>query len=104
MRAFKRMIRNFLRWVTRDENNYPEDIPQPAYANTLGGKVGRSNLNDTSHGMNFTVYNATGGKIIQFSSYNPHTDRTTTSLYIVTDQEDLGEEIAQIITKESLTR
>lgn len=57
-----------------------------------------------NNGMNFVVYGATGGKIVEFSSYDPRTDRHTRNLYIVTDKEDLGEELALIITKETLTR
>lgn len=63
-----------------------------------------SSINDYNRGMNFTVFQATGGKIVQLSNYDARTDRTISSLYIVTDNEDLGEELNLIITKESLTR
>ena len=63
-----------------------------------------NNIEDGNQGMNFTVYHATGGKIIQIRTYDSRTDRTSSELYIVTDKEDLGEELAQIITRESLTR
>jgi hypothetical protein len=54
--------------------------------------------------MNFTVYNAIGGKVIQIASYDPIRDRLNASLYIVTDKEDLGVELGMIITKEGLSR
>ena len=57
-----------------------------------------------NNGLHFTVYNATGGKIIQIQSYDKARDKTTSSLYIINDKEDLGEELALIITKESLSR
>ena len=92
-------------WVTSDENLYRDDVPQPSYG-TIGGsnKVRPGSIADDTNGMNFTVYNATGGKVIQFSIYDKQRDRHISSLYVVTDRENLGEELAQIITKESLTR
>jgi len=54
--------------------------------------------------MHFTVYNATGGKVIETRTYDPRTDRNNSNLYVITDKEELGEELAQIITKESLCR
>jgi hypothetical protein len=56
------------------------------------------------HGLNFTVFPAVGGKVVRFHSYDPRTDRENTTLYVVTDKENLGEELGQIITKESLSR
>jgi hypothetical protein len=59
---------------------------------------------DNVRGMNFTVFTADGGKVIQFSQYDSRTDRTNTRLYIVTDGENLADELAQIITVEGLLR
>mgnify|MGYP003350419989 CR=1 FL=1 len=55
-----------------------------------------------SRGMNFTVYRASGGYIIENRIYDQKTDRTSNSLHIVTDDKELGEEIAKIITYENL--
>ena len=54
--------------------------------------------------MNFTVYNATGGKVIQIRTLDIQRDQVSSSLYVITDKEDLGEELGMIITKESLCR
>lgn len=66
--------------------------------------VGSSSLADQSRGMHFSVFTATGGKVVQLTTYNSHTDKSSTALYVVTDNEDLGEELNMIICKESLTR
>jgi len=55
-----------------------------------------------SNGMNFTVYRANGGHIIEHRIYDKRTDRNTNSLHIITDDKDLGEEIGKIITYENL--
>jgi hypothetical protein len=80
-----------------NEDSYQKCSPgMPISSNTLS-----SNGNN---GMNFTIYGAIGGKVVEFSTYNPNTDRHNRNLYIVTDKENLGEELGLIITKESLTR
>lgn len=56
----------------------------------------------SGHGMNFTVYRASGGHIIEHRVYDRKTDRTNNSLHIITDDKDLGEEIGKIITYENL--
>lgn len=55
-----------------------------------------------SIGMNFTVYKASGGHIIEHRVYDRKTDRNNNSLHIITEDKDLGEEIGKIITFESL--
>lgn len=56
----------------------------------------------SSQGMNFTVYRANGGHIIEHRIYDRKTDRNNNSLHIITDDKDLGEEIGKIITFENL--
>jgi len=54
--------------------------------------------------MNFTVHSANGGKIIQISKYNETTHDDSVELYIITDKENLGEELGHIITRDTLAR
>lgn len=55
-----------------------------------------------SNGMNFTVYRASGGHVIETRAYDRHKDRNNHGLHIITDDKDLGEEIGKIITYENL--
>ncbi len=55
-----------------------------------------------SHGMNFTVYRANGGHVIETRKYDRKHDRNDNSLHIITDDKDLGEEIGKILTFENL--
>ena len=61
-------------------------------------------ISNSSSGMRFTIYNANGGKVVQFSQYDSVKDRNRSSLYIVGDKDDLGQELSQIILKEQLSR
>lgn len=55
-----------------------------------------------SRGMNFTVYRADGGYVLENRVYDHTHDRSNNKLYIITDDKNLGEEIARVITFESL--
>lgn len=116
---FKRFLKSLsaaiFNWA--DQNNR-RDYPQEAQMvpSSLGGisNYGSNltkasparalNINETINGMNFIVYPATGGKVVQFSHYDERTGRNNSHLYVITDSEDLGEEMGQIITKECLSR
>lgn len=108
-KTFKKAMKEFLKWVVAPESDetYSADSPVAIGSPNMNMTKASSStrpIDDLNRGMNFVVFNATGGKVIQIHSYDPRTDRTTSNLYIITDKEDLGEELAQIITKESLSR
>jgi ABC-type sugar transport system substrate-binding protein len=48
------------------------------------------------------VYNAIGGKVVEFSRYDRKSDRHNHDIYIISKNEDFGEKIAKIATLESL--
>lgn len=62
------------------------------------------NIRNLNSGMNFTIYNAVGGKVVQFSQYDTLKDRNCSSLYIIRDEDDMGQELSQIILREQLSR
>lgn len=54
--------------------------------------------------LNFKVYNAVGGKVVEFRYYDRIKDRGSCQTYIITNEQDFGERIAKIATMESLKR
>lgn len=52
--------------------------------------------------LNFRVYSAVGGKVVEFSSYDRRTDRRNSTTYIITNEQDFGERISKIATMENL--
>ena len=83
------------RWFSRKVNNaLAED--RIIHEKTAGS----SRLN--SNGMNFSVYKANGGFIIEYHYYDRHRDRSENKLHIVTEDKDLGEELGKIISFETL--
>ena len=57
-----------------------------------------------SRGMSFTIHQASGGYILEYSSYDEKTDRHNNALHIITGDQDLGQGIAHIITIEMLRK
>ena len=66
--------------------------------------------NDTIHGgmldseptLQFTVYSAIGGKVVEFKTYDKNQDRRHHQVYVIGRDEDFGEKIAKIATLEAL--
>jgi hypothetical protein len=52
--------------------------------------------------LNFKIYSAVGGKIVEFRQYDRHKDRNFHQTYIITNDQDFGERIAKIATMEIL--
>jgi hypothetical protein len=52
--------------------------------------------------MRFKIYNARGGKIVEFSRYDRQKDRNLHDMYIIRNDEDFGERIAKIAMLESI--
>lgn len=57
-----------------------------------------------SAGMNFTVYNADGGYVLEYHTYDNKTDTTENRIHIIQDNEDFGDRLAKILTIELLRR
>ena len=90
-----------IQWVREDWNKArPEQ--DVLVSNTIG-TVSKSRRLD-QHGMNFTIYSANGGYVMEYTSYDPRTDERNNALHIITSDQDLGQGIAHIITLEMLRK
>lgn len=99
MNWFKRMI---VAWVKedwdragREQDCYP--TPKAIGGNSVSGR----DIN-TDCTLHFKVFNAIGGKIVEFSRYDRTSDRSEHQIYIIGKDEDFGEKIAKISTFEVL--
>lgn len=89
---------NFLRRKVRDwlnQSDY-EKCSQPV-AFPSGSEL-------RSPAVSFNIRAATGGYVIETGFYDHTTDRHISSLYVVTEFEQLGEEISRIYSLENLKR
>jgi hypothetical protein len=98
---------NWLKLKLRNWANTAQDIEDMNYVSqkmsTAGSlAIGRGPSLDSDKGIRFQVYKASGGMIVETSTYDRQKDRSYNGLYIITDDKDLGQEIAKIITMETL--
>jgi hypothetical protein len=64
--------------------------------------VGPVSIDQPERAIQFTVYNANGGRVVETRRYDKKTDRSSTGLYVITSDVDFGKEIDKIITMEAL--
>jgi len=55
-----------------------------------------------SMGMRLQIYRASGGYVVETRSYDERKDENHNSMYVITDDKDLGNELGKIITMESM--
>jgi len=99
---FKKKV---ISWVKEDWDKVRSDgnnglIPMDRHGVTVSSKGRRLD----QHGMNFTIYSANGGYVMEYNTYDPRTDERNTALHIITSDQDLGQSIAHIITFEMLRK
>lgn len=103
IKLIKNSIRDIVRWSLEDANEVTRSRDIPVSLSTgIGSGYTKSSNSNIPVSFNFSVTSATGGKVITVRHYDPRTDRTSENVYIITDKEDLGQELGQIITIESL--
>ena len=69
--------------------------------NLATAKVSRRESID-ANGMNFSVYKANGGYVVEYRQYDRQRDRHDNKLHIVHEDQDLGEALGKIISFEAL--
>ena len=88
--SIRERIRN---WLLKDDNDmesvgiYAEDSDGPDL---------------DSNSFRLKIYGASGGTIIETTKYDQKKDENRHSLHVVTEDKDLGKELAKIITMENL--
>jgi len=105
MNWFKRMV---VKWVREDWDKARDDQPDDCYpspklsrANTISTMSGRTHV-DSEPQLQFKVYNAIGGKVVEFTRYDRQKDRAFHDIYIIGRDEDFGAKIAKIAMLENL--
>jgi hypothetical protein len=70
-------------------------------SNSLISK-GPPSIDQPERALQFTVYVANGGRVVETRRYDKKTDRHTSGLYVINNDADFGKEIDKIITMEAL--
>jgi hypothetical protein len=101
MNWFKRMV---VKWVREDWEKASQPMPDDCYPNTKLSRGNSINSRDVNSDptLHFKIYNAIGGKVVEFSRYDQKVDRHHHDIYIIGKSEDFGEKIAKIAMLETL--
>jgi hypothetical protein len=63
---------------------------------------GIPSIDQPERAIQFSIYHANGGRVVETRRYDRKTDRNNNSLYVITSDQEFGKEIDKIITMESL--
>jgi hypothetical protein len=96
MNWFKKIVIN---WVREDWDNARQE--QDCMPSRLISTAENASINDDPV-LNFKVYSAIGGKVVEFRRYDRKSDRNDSTTYIITNDQDFGERIAKIATMENI--
>lgn len=75
---------------------YSDDRKMNSIGSLASSRHHNQTLSSESEPLRFTVYNASGGKIVEISHYDSKQDRHSTSLHVITSDENFGEELGKI--------
>jgi hypothetical protein len=102
----------FFNWVQRGldrysvEERYVENnlrIPAKLMVSKKD-KLEKGDFSSAISPMNFKIYPATGGHIVEYFYYNQKTEDHDRALHLIPSNLDLGTELAKIMTFEALKR
>jgi hypothetical protein len=100
MNFIKRMI---VKWVREDWDKASQEqdcYPSPKLSRGLQSVSPQDVGSDPT--LQFKIYNAIGGKVVEFSRYDRQKDRSFHDIYIIGKDEDFGTKIAKIAMLENL--
>jgi len=95
MSWFKNALRN---WLMNDDSIKAARLRS---SNTISIDEDHESMSSDPT-MRFKVYNARGGKIVEFTRFDRQKDRNFHDLYIISNDDDFGARIAKISMMESM--
>lgn len=89
MNWLRKKVKN---WLFKEDN----------YGAVKAVSVHETNSIDGDPMLNFRIYSANNGRIIEFSKYDRVKDRSDRSLYIIDKEQDIGEYVGKVLSLELL--
>lgn len=91
----KWLKRKVIKWVR-------EDWEEERNVKSSGISLREVDHMDAEPTLNFRVFSAVGGQVVEFRRYDRKTDRSDTTTYIINKDDDFGEKISKIANLEML--
>jgi hypothetical protein len=96
----RKLIKKFLHWVMRED----EDGPKAERGVVISTRNHHRDELLKPIGVQFTVYAAEGGTVVETTMYDRKTDEHEHKLFIIPEGEPFGTHLDQIVTMERLRR
>lgn len=85
-----------IKWVREDWNDESKKYSQ------VVGLARDDNRPEKDPILNFRIYSAENGKILEFNRYDRLKDRNQVSVYIISKDEDISEKVSKCVSLELL--
>jgi len=89
---------SFWNWVQKKLDNRPNTVNYPSEKKSIA--VGESSMGDRS--LDFKVFFAEGGVVVQRYYYDSATDRSSRKLFLIHEDADVAKEIGDFVSMEIL--
>ena len=96
----KWLKRKLYKWVN-EARDADKEVPYAGNKLVASREV-EAEMCDSEPVLNFRVFSAVGGQVVEFRRYDRKTDRSDTSTYIIHKDDDFGEKISKIANLELL--
>ena len=101
-RWFIKKLMEGAEWEKRQNQEHESSISVNKLSRSMAITVGPASIDQPERALQFTVYVANGGRVVETRRYDKKTDRSNNGLYIIANDQDFGHEIDKIITMEAL--
>jgi len=92
-----------MKWLKRKLRNWVDDArEEPDMVLGIKSRDVAAQMCEAEPILNFRVFSAVGGQVVEFRRYDRKTDRSDTSTYIIHKEDDFGEKISKIANLELL--
>jgi len=91
-----------MKWLKRKLRNWINDYDNEVNMKLTPSRDIEAQVCDAEPILNFRVFSAVGGQVVEFRRYDRKTDRNDTTTYIVTKDQDFGDKISKIANLELL--
>jgi hypothetical protein len=92
-----------MKWLKRKLRDWVNDArEEPDMVLGIKSRDVEAQMCDAEPILNFRVFSAVGGQVVEFRRYDRKTDRSDTTTYIIHKDQDFGEKISKIANMEML--
>jgi hypothetical protein len=91
-----------MNWLKRKLRNWINDYDNEVVLKLTPSCDVEAQMCDAEPVLNFRVFSAVGGQVVEFRRYDRKTDRSDTSTYIIHKEDDFGDKISKIANLELL--